>query len=411
MRSAVVIVQLAFAAQVQGRKDAVDVLLDNLVDSLFDRGMMTWPLHSVNVEGTTLAKPGALTFQQPASAARSSLAAAHAAPAARIVPFGLGPGRAGIGPRLLPKPVGPLSPQPVGKMGVSTMSAQRSSSHVVRSSLGDGIVKSEEGPLTKLTLTSASGASAEIFTLGATVTSFKAPSEVLFVRPDAKFDGSKPISGGLPFCWPQFGPGEIQQHGFARNCDWKVASTTGGASPSVTMELTPSDYTKEMWDYDFKNTYVITVGDDNKLKTTFKVENTGSKEFSFTGAIHSYFNVGDIDKTAVQGPKFKGATIFDRMLDPPGRVTEEREEVTVDKETDRCYEGVNGVVKIADTANSRTIVVDNKAGYIDTCVWSPYGNEGMGAKNFICVESGNVKDKVTVAPGATWSGELTLGLE
>jgi D-hexose-6-phosphate mutarotase len=33
----------------------------------------------------------------------------------------------------------------------------------------------------------------------------------LFVRPDAKLDGSKPISGGLPHCFPQFGPGAIQQ--------------------------------------------------------------------------------------------------------------------------------------------------------------------------------------------------------
>merc|ERR1719277_1297332 len=123
----------------------------------------------------------------------------------------------------------------------------------------EGISEAKEGPLTKLTLASSTGAVAEVFTLGATVTSFKAPSEVLFVRPDAKFDGSKPISGGLPFCWPQFGPGEMQQHGFARNCDWAVAKTTGGDNPSVTFELTPSDNTKNMWKYDFKNMYTVTV--------------------------------------------------------------------------------------------------------------------------------------------------------
>merc|ERR1719277_1193042 len=273
----------------------------------------------------------------------------------------------------------------------------------------DGITETKEGSLTKLVLKSSTGATAEIFTFGATVTSFKAPSEVLFVRPDAKFDGSKPISGGLPFCWPQFGPGEIQQHGFARNCDWTVAKTTGGASPSVTFELAPSDYTKNMWKYDFKNMYTVTV-DGNTLKTTFEVMNTGSEAFTFTGALHSYFSVGDIDQTAVQGG-FKGATIFDRMLDPPTRTTEDRDEVTISKETDRCYEDVSGVVKIADKANSRTIVIGNEGGYKDTCVWSPYGNEAMGAKKFVCVESGNVKDGVTVAPGATWVGGMTLGLE
>merc|ERR1719277_2694994 len=143
----------------------------------------------------------------------------------------------------------------------------------------DGITETKEGSLTKLTLKSSTGATAEVFTFGATVTSFKAPSEVLFVRPDAKFDGSKPISGGLPFCWPQFGPGDIQQHGFARNCDWTVAKTTGGATPSVTFVLEPSEYTKKMWNFDFKNMYTVTV-EGNTLKTTFEVMNMGSEAFT-----------------------------------------------------------------------------------------------------------------------------------
>merc|ERR1712048_852490 len=113
---------------------------------------------------------------------------------------------------------------------------------------------------------------------GATVTSFKAPSEVLFVRPDAKFDGSKPISGGLPFCWPQFGPGEIQQHGFARNCDWKLVGSTDGSSPSATFELKNHDYTMGMWKHEFENTYTVTLGSDNALRTEFRVKNTGKTD-------------------------------------------------------------------------------------------------------------------------------------
>ena len=71
-------------------------------------------------------------------------------------------------------------------------------------------------------LTHPVGSSAEIYLHGAVVTSWKQASgdEVLYVRPDAVFDKSKPISGGIPHCFPQFGPGAIQQHGFARNLDW-----------------------------------------------------------------------------------------------------------------------------------------------------------------------------------------------
>ena len=61
------------------------------------------------------------------------------------------------------------------------------------------------------------GASSEIYLFGGVVTSYTDAdgTEFIAVRPDAKMDGSKPISGGLSHCWPQFGPGEIQQHGFA----------------------------------------------------------------------------------------------------------------------------------------------------------------------------------------------------
>ena len=45
----------------------------------------------------------------------------------------------------------------------------------------------------------------QMYLFGACVTSWKQPSgdEVLYVRPDAVFDKSKPISGGIPHCFPQ----------------------------------------------------------------------------------------------------------------------------------------------------------------------------------------------------------------
>lgn len=45
---------------------------------------------------------------------------------------------------------------------------------------------------------------AEIYLYGGVVTSYvKEGIEYIAVRPDAKMDGSKPISGGLSHCWPQ----------------------------------------------------------------------------------------------------------------------------------------------------------------------------------------------------------------
>ena len=61
------------------------------------------------------------------------------------------------------------------------------------------------GGLPTVVLKHACGSSAEVVLFGGCVTSWKQSSgdEVLYIRPDAKFDGSKPISGGIPHCFPQ----------------------------------------------------------------------------------------------------------------------------------------------------------------------------------------------------------------
>ena len=39
------------------------------------------------------------------------------------------------------------------------------------------------------------------------------------------------------------------------------------------------------------------------------------------------------------------------------------------------------------------LTVDNTAGWEDTVLWNPYGNEGMGYNNFVCVESVKVRQR------------------
>jgi len=44
------------------------------------------------------------------------------------------------------------------------------------------------------------------------------------------------------------------------------------------------------------------------------------------------------------------------------------------------------------------LTVLNTAGYEDTVLWSPYGNEGMGYNNFVCVESVKVRQSARSTP-------------
>ena len=71
-------------------------------------------------------------------------------------------------------------------------------------SISAGLMKNDLG-LEYVKLVHPSGSSSEVYLYGGVVTSYidSQGVEYIAVRPDAKMDGSKPISGGLSHCWPQ----------------------------------------------------------------------------------------------------------------------------------------------------------------------------------------------------------------
>ncbi|EEC51408.1 predicted protein [Phaeodactylum tricornutum CCAP 1055/1] len=248
------------------------------------------------------------------------------------------------------------------------------------------------------------GATSEVYLLGGVVTSYVDGdgTEFIAVRPDAKMDGSKPISGGLSHCWPQFGPGAIQQHGFARNVNWSVKDMS---DTSCVLELAPSEYTKEMWDKEFLCTFSVALEED-QLSTKMLVENKGVEALDFQAALHSYFTVSALDKLEIAG-SFAGKDFLNKLVGDEGEMqTEEREVITITEEYDRVYKGVNDPI-LKDAGTGKSLSVLNNAGWEDTVLWNPFGNEGMGYNNFVCVES--VKfDPVSLDGGSSWTGDMAL---
>merc|ERR1719453_3053426 len=181
-------------------------------------------------------------------------------------------------------------------------------------------------------LTHESGAKSQVYLFGGDVTQYSDAdgTEWIKVRPDAKMDGSKPISGGLSHCFPQFGPGNIQQHGFARNVDWTVHAMD---DCSVTLKLEPSEYTKAMWDQEFEVLFTTTLTAES-LDTSMTVTNKGGNSFDFQAALHSYFDLSDISQASVSG-SIKGTKFLNKLLDPPAMQEETRDEIVIAEEYDR----------------------------------------------------------------------------
>ena len=109
---------------------------------------------------------------------------------------------------------------------------------------------------------------AQIYLHGAHVTHFQARGQkpLLFLSGKSHFEANKPIRGGVPICFPWFGPRAGDSvapiHGFARLLSWDLVETKQlpDGSVNVAFELRSSDATKASWTFDFVARYQVNVG-------------------------------------------------------------------------------------------------------------------------------------------------------
>ncbi|KAK1321634.1 hypothetical protein QJS10_CPA03g00315 [Acorus calamus] len=256
------------------------------------------------------------------------------------------------------------------------------------------------GGLPKVLLNSAHGSEAEIYLFGGCITSWKPVNgkDLLFVRPDAAFNGQKPISGGIPHCFPQFGPGPLQQHGFGRNMNWSVGDSENiEGNPVVTLELKDGPYSRSMWDFSFHAIYKVELN-SKSLTTVLTIKNTDKKPFSFSTALHTYFRASAAG-ASVKG--LKGCKTLNKDPDPvnPSEGTEEREVVTFPGFLDCVYLDAPGEVHL-DNGLGDVITIQN-TNWSDTVLWNPHLQMEACYRDFVCVENAKI-GKVELQPEQSW---------
>lgn len=144
-----------------------------------------------------------------------------------------------------------------------------------------------------------------------------------------------------------------------------------------------------------------------RLQTEFKVLNTGDEPFSFTAALHSYFDISAVANIEIEG-NFKGATYTDKTANPPVDRVAEADTLTITKETDSVYKGVTGEVSLVDKGKGTRLAIRCERGWRDTVVWNPYGSEAMGYDSFVCAEAALAHVPFVLQPGVEWTGTMDL---
>src|SRR5208282_3943024 len=105
---------------------------------------------------------------------------------------------------------------------------------------------------------------AEIYLHGAHITGFRKNGEppLLFMSRLSQFAAGKAIRGGVPICFPWFGPREGDvMHGFARTTEWELIETGAQPDGGVTVRFRlPAVPAKAAWP-EFRAEFAVTVAD------------------------------------------------------------------------------------------------------------------------------------------------------
>ena len=232
------------------------------------------------------------------------------------------------------------------------------------------------------------------------------PDDLMFLSNRAYYQEGKAIKGGIPICWPWFGPDPEglgrPGHGFVRNRLWAITGTetTSDGETQVKLGLADTAETRQIWPQAFELELAITVGSAVSLELVTR--NRGDQAFSITQAFHTYFKVGDISQVKVLG--LEESQYLDKVDN--GKLKTQVGPVTASEEVDRIYTGVKGELVIDDAALGRRIHIAS-AGSETAVVWNPWAKisadmgdlEDDDYLRLLCVETANAaSDIVNLLP-------------
>ena len=252
--------------------------------------------------------------------------------------------------------------------------------------------------------------SAKISLYGGHVIAYSPAGErpVIWMSSKSCFETGKAIRGGVPVCWPWFGPAPqagLPAHGFARIAMWDLLTVRklAGDATQVVLVLDDQKCDPALCTIKFKLELSITVG--RVLELELRAVNTGSSVETYQAALHSYFDVSEAEKITVHG--LDQVPYMDKV---PGTEPGEKiqyGDLEIDREIDRVFCPAPGGVTISDPGYRRTIRVE-KCGSRSTVVWNPWIAKSRAMADFgdnefhrmICVECANIfADARQVLPG------------
>lgn len=241
---------------------------------------------------------------------------------------------------------------------------------------------------------------------------------LLWCSPQALYRRGKAIRGGIPLCFPWFGPHPQDAgkpaHGFARTRDWQleeaITSIDGGVQ--LAFVFSDDDATRALWPASFRARLAMTLGADIALELA--LTNTGTAAVTPEIAFHAYFPVTDIRAAVVSG--LAGARAIDQLC-PGAAGAPSPDELRFAGETDRIFLGAGQDYRLHDEARGTRIRITS-TGCPAVVVWNPWVDKSArladmpadGWQRMVCIECASLRgDAQALAPGETARYAVVIG--
>lgn len=222
--------------------------------------------------------------------------------------------------------------------------------------------------------------------------------EWLWLSKSAIKDGSKAIRGGVPICWPWFGPNDdktLPQHGYARLVNWALVSVEEDEF-GVRLTLQPDFVNSKYEIYNLSLFMKIDLG--TSLSIQLHTENISNFSVSFSQAIHTYLAVDDIKECSISG--LNGCVYLDQLKN---KISHQENDLVLSQWTDSIYSNVQNPLTLAHNGKTSKVIDGN--GHDSVVIWNPWQDgarllsdfDDLGYQNMICIEMANTATK-TLAP-------------
>jgi glucose-6-phosphate 1-epimerase len=238
--------------------------------------------------------------------------------------------------------------------------------------------------------------------------------DVFWLSKATEFKEGKAIRGGIPLCWPWFGPNIDDKgnnggnHGFARTNQWQLVSHEI-TEQEVTLVIELNGEGKHyLWPAKFKllQTLVFSTTFNQKLTIT----NLTSEKVNFSSALHSYFKVSNPEDVRV--PKLVDALFDDKIT---GQKQQTDSLVNCIGPIDRIYYCSDEQVIIDECLRRKILIESNQCQ--QWVLWNPGQEiaENMidihhhGENDFVCLEAANTQwQSIDAGERVTLSQKITV---